>query len=357
KFVCPYHAWAFKNDGALAGVPYHQEAYGGTEGLNKNEFGLYRPPHMEVFNGLIFINLDPDAEPLKTYLGDFATYLSFYAPDVPDGLEVRGPQRWRFNANWKIGSENFSGDTYHTPQTHASMGAIKLVSSAATSNRKAGVMFAAGRGNGATFRLADGPGSFEERLGNNGFPAEMIRRMRDAWPPEITALVEQNGLLPSASTLFPNLSLLHISAKIDENDEFAPFTTIRLWMPISATETEMCSWFVVDKSASEEFKRKSYKAYIMCFGTSGMFEQDDIDAWVTLTKMTQGYVSRAVHLHSRMGMNQDGSPLNEPLEGFAGPGTAHIGFNEYNQRRWLNFWAEHLEMDPPAHPIRSEAKG
>ena len=88
-----------------------------------------------------------------------------------------------------------------------------------------------------------------------------------------------------------------------------------------------------------------------------MFEQDDIDAWVTLTKMTQGYVSRAVHLHSRMGMNQDGSPLKEPLEGFAGPGTAHIGFNEYNQRRWLNFWAEHLEMDPPAHPIRSEAKG
>ena len=36
-------------------------------------------------------------------------------------MELRGPQRWRVKANWKIGAETFAGDSYHTPHTHASV--------------------------------------------------------------------------------------------------------------------------------------------------------------------------------------------------------------------------------------------
>jgi hypothetical protein len=90
----------------------------------------------------------------------------------------------------------------------------------------------------------------------------------------------------------------------------------------------------------------------MCFGTAGMFEQDDMDAWVTLTRMTQGYMSGSVHLHSRMGLRGDGTPLNQPLPQFSGPGVAHIGFNEHNQRRWLTTWADYLEMDEPQPPLQ-----
>jgi len=350
RFLCPYHAWSYKTDGSLAGVPYHEEAYGGDAQLRKEDYSLYAPPHTAMFNGLIFVNLDPDAAPLPDYLGEYAKYLAFYFPAGPRRVEVRGPQRWRFGANWKIPAENFSGDTYHTPHTHASTGVIKLVSNAATTNRKAGINFAAGGGAGSTFRLE--AGTLVERMRSLGYPDDHIERFTASLAPELRTMIEKDGVIPSASTMFPNFSLLHLWARIDDDGQIAPFTTIRLWRPISPTETEISAWWVGDSDASDEFKEKSFKAYVMCFGTSGMFEQDDMDAWSTLTRMTQGYMSGSIHLHARMGLRGDGSEMREPLENFSGPGIGHLGFNEFNQRRWLRFWAEHLEMDVPAPPVR-----
>ena len=48
-----------------------------------------------------------------------------------------------------------------------------------------------------------------------------------------------------------------------------PFISLRLWQPVSADETEVLSWFAVDRNAPEEFKDDSYKAYLMCFGIVG----------------------------------------------------------------------------------------
>jgi phenylpropionate dioxygenase-like ring-hydroxylating dioxygenase large terminal subunit len=120
-FRCPYHAWTYRNDGRLAGLPFHEEAYGGEDGFARAGQSLLPAPSMGIHNGLIFISLDPDAPPLAGYLGDFAFYLDFYTRQSPAGLELRGPQRWRIKANWKIGAENFAGDSYHTPHTHASV--------------------------------------------------------------------------------------------------------------------------------------------------------------------------------------------------------------------------------------------
>ena len=44
----------------------------------------------------------------------------------------------------------------------------------------------------------------------------------------------------------------------------------------------------------------------MCFGSSGMFEQDDVENWVSITKMARGTMARRLQLNSRMGLTRDG---------------------------------------------------
>ena len=40
----------------------------------------------------------------------------------------------------------------------------------------------------------------------------------------------------------------------------------------------------------------------MCFGSTGMFEQDDVENWVSLTNTAAGSMARRLRLNSRMGM-------------------------------------------------------
>ncbi len=76
---------------------------------------------------------------------------------------MRGPQRWRIKANWKIGAENFAGDSYHTPHTHASVVDIGLFREPKASKRKEGALYVAGPGAGTTYKLPPG-GDFADQL-------------------------------------------------------------------------------------------------------------------------------------------------------------------------------------------------
>ena len=120
-FRCPYHAWTYKNSGELTGVPFHGDAYGGDAGLRREGVTLLPAPRVGIYDGLIFSSLSDEGPTLPEYLGGFRFYLDFYLKQSGAGPEVSPPQRFRIKANWKIGAENFAGDTYHTPHTHASV--------------------------------------------------------------------------------------------------------------------------------------------------------------------------------------------------------------------------------------------
>ena len=94
-FRCPYHGWSYRNDGRIVGLPFHKEAYGGEEGFKKQGQTLLPAPSLGIYNGLIFVSLDPDAEPLEDFLGDFKFYMDYYTKQSSGGIELRGPQRWR----------------------------------------------------------------------------------------------------------------------------------------------------------------------------------------------------------------------------------------------------------------------
>ena len=341
-FRCPYHAWTYRNDGRLAGLPFHAEAYGGDEGLVRQGQALLSAPSTDSYNGLIFISLRDDAPPLRDWLGDFAFYLDLYTRQSPAGVELRGPQRWRVRANWKIGAENFAGDSYHTPHTHASVVDIGLFREPKASKRKEGALYLAGPGAGTTYKLPPG-GSFGEQLRYVGYPDEMIAAMASTWSAGQRGLVEQSGFMVSAATLFPNLSFVHNWPVVDETGAVVPFVSLRQWQPVSERETEVLSWFAVDGAAPAAFKRQSYQAYLMCFGSSGMFEQDDVENWVSITDMAGGSMARRLLLNSRMGLTLAGAAIKPPLSTFSGPGVAYQGFGEFNQRHWLSMWSSHLE--------------
>ena len=96
------------------------------------------------------------------------------------------------------------------------------------------------------------------------------------------------------------------------------------------------------RSAPDWFKQASYKAYLMCFGSSGMFEQDDVENWTSITQMARGRLAQRLNLYNRMGIDREGNLLHDPVEGWPGPGRAFVGFGEYNQRELLNIWSRYL---------------
>jgi phenylpropionate dioxygenase-like ring-hydroxylating dioxygenase large terminal subunit len=336
-FRCPYHAWTYKNSGELAGVPFHGDAYGGEAGLRREGVGLLPAPRTDTYAGLIFASLDPNAPELDDFLGGFKFYLDFYVRQSAGGAEFRGPQRFRIKANWKIGAENFAGDTYHTPHTHASVVEINLFSAPKARKRKEGALFYAGAGGGTTYKLPEK--DFRQNLLHIGYPDEMIDRMDETWSPEHRSMIGDAGFMPSAATALPNLSFVHNWPVVNEDGLVVPFVSLRLWQPISATETEVLSWFVVDRNAPQWYKEASNKAYLMCFGSSGMFEQDDVENWTSITHVAKGQMARRLNLHSRMGVKRDGSLVSEPID-WPAPGRAFVGFGEWNQRELLNGWCD-----------------
>lgn len=351
-FRCPYHAWTYKNDGQLIGVTFFQEAYDGERGLKRGERGLLPPPQTATYRGMIFACLDPGAPGLEESLGDFRFFLDLYVGQSDDGVEVRGPQRWIIRSNWKIGAENFSGDSYHTPYTHASVVDIGLFQEPKAHRRKQGALYWAGSGGGTTYKVPHG--DFAENLGYVGYPPEMIERMRQRWSPAQRALVADAGFIPSAATVFPNLSLVHNWPHVEEGGPRVPFVSIRLWQPLGPTETEVSSWFAVDRHAPAWYKEQSYKAYLTCFGSSGMLEQDDVENWTSITAVARGHLASQVSLDSTMGLDPDGGTLHEPVAGWPAPGQAFTGYGEYNQRELLRRWAALLTGDgaPSAPSVR-----
>jgi phthalate 3,4-dioxygenase alpha subunit len=189
-----------------------------------------------------------------------------------------------------------------------------------------------------------------------GYTDDMIDRIKGIWTAEQQQVVGEDGFMISAASCFPNLSLVHNWPEVEESGESGsdvlPFISIRMWQPINEHETEVYSWFAVDSAAPEQYKKNSYKAYLMCFGSTGMFEQDDVENWVSLTNTAAGSMARRLLLNSRMGLLGDDRPVVESLQPdrFHGPGVARVGYNESNQRALLDLWADHLES--PTEPAR-----
>lgn len=109
-FLCPYHHWSYSLDGGLTNAPEMNK----TCDFDKADFGL---PNfkVEVWQGFVFINFDPDAAPLAPRLSAVEAAISEY--DLVNTEGDRPPEPPEFAWNWKVMFEN-NNDGYHASRLH-----------------------------------------------------------------------------------------------------------------------------------------------------------------------------------------------------------------------------------------------
>ncbi len=106
---CPFHGWTWNLEGELQELPCRWD-------FPHVERERYALPQVQVgvWGGFVFINMDPDCEPLESYLGDLPRHFT------------RWPLEKRFKeahvakimpCNWKANQEAFM-EAYHVVGTH-----------------------------------------------------------------------------------------------------------------------------------------------------------------------------------------------------------------------------------------------
>lgn len=109
NFSCPYHAWTYDLEGRLVGAAYMDD----VKDFNLDDCRL-QPVHCGVWQGWVFVNFDPGAEPLEDFVAEYAGEFGAYQQE-----KFRLNQRVEktLDCNWKLVHENFV-DIYHFLTLH-----------------------------------------------------------------------------------------------------------------------------------------------------------------------------------------------------------------------------------------------
>ena len=104
--TCGYHAWTYTLDGRLRGAPRTEC----LAGFDKSAHSL-KPVRVETFASFVYVNLDPDAQPLAEGVPGAEQQMRQYLPDL-DRLTLIEQVDVPVAANWKVIQEN-SIEGYH----------------------------------------------------------------------------------------------------------------------------------------------------------------------------------------------------------------------------------------------------
>ena len=325
SFTCAYHGWTYGNDGRLVGVPQLKEAYNGQ--LKREEWGLAPVAQLDQYKGLYFATFDPQAPPLRDYLGEMAWYLDTFFDRREGGVEiVGGIHKWAMPCNWKFPAENFGGDAYHVQWSHMSAIATAFSRGITAQPTSRGHMVSPGRGHGL---ICVGP----DDVGDPPMP--VLLEYERAIRPEVEKRLGARARLvnPIVGTVFPNFSMLRASSR-----------TFRVWQPRGPQETEVWSWVYVDTAAPPEVKEAIRIAGVRGFSPSGTFEQDDMDNWQECTRTCRGVVARRMLLNTQMGLGRE--RFDEALGAWA----SDFRISELNHRQFYRRWAELMEDEMEERP-------
>ena len=328
RFQCPYHGWTYDNTGNFIGAPSQGDAIGG---LDRSQWGLHAAPRLGLYRGFYFACLDNAAPSLADYLGDAAYYLDIFFA-LFDDLEVIGaPQRYMWPTNWKAGFDGF-GDDYHLITLHRSLFDIGAITIPFAANIL-GHHVITGGGHNTTISIAP-----SDESAFWGYPEEFAEHYSfDKLDTLQADLARRSRVL--VGTVFPNFSYLVIPLTGTAGQPANAFAQVRLWQPRGDGTMEAWSWTLVPKSASDEFREKSYLAAVQTFGSAGVFDQDDGVAGRGMNRTSTSIFGRSMKLNNQAGFRVGTAA---PIEDRQGPGLATSHRYEENSyrytiRQWSRF--------------------
>lgn len=106
RIVCQYHLWSYDQQGTLRGCSKPE--------IDKDAYGLHEVP-VDTFAGFIFLNPDPNAAPLRDFLGE--DVIRILEPYHLDQMTTVLNVREALDCNWKVVMDAFE-EGYHVSGIH-----------------------------------------------------------------------------------------------------------------------------------------------------------------------------------------------------------------------------------------------
>jgi choline monooxygenase len=113
---CPYHGWNYGLDGSLKGMP----EFDGVKNFDRQQNGL-APVKAETWEKFVFVNLNPEALPLRDFLGGLVKRV---APLGVSKLHYFESRVYEIHCNWKVFVDNFLDGGYHVPHLHKGLNSV-----------------------------------------------------------------------------------------------------------------------------------------------------------------------------------------------------------------------------------------
>jgi choline monooxygenase len=113
---CPYHGWNYGLDGSLKGMP----EFDGVKNFERQDNGLV-PVKVDTWEAFIFVSLDPQARPLRTFLGGLVKRCE---PLGLAKLHYFESRTYDIACNWKVFVDNYLDGGYHVPHLHKGLNSV-----------------------------------------------------------------------------------------------------------------------------------------------------------------------------------------------------------------------------------------
>jgi choline monooxygenase len=113
---CPYHGWTYGLDGALKGAP----EFAGVCNFDRDANGLV-PVRIAVWESFVFVNLNPQAPALESFLGDLPQRIAHLSLSK---LGFFARKSYTLACNWKVYIDNYLDGGYHIPHLHKALNSV-----------------------------------------------------------------------------------------------------------------------------------------------------------------------------------------------------------------------------------------